>query len=235
MKTDRIVRVATLNNFNYTDAEIEQVRELQESYRYVFVNSHRNTRLRALGVPVVVTLNPNVTDQAPLKGDLSDVACVRIKYVHSPIGKAALEQCFEYCSLNGFTPLMTLFRMKSKKTRDRFLDEESRSHYTWIRNFFRLTSQGKRSAIRWIKARAKAWRLDVKFCDEKGGGCPDCGNCSKLTFGVDLPIHEVNLSSSGHCPYNCVDCFAKSLVKKNRGRISFDTVKMNAKQKGKHK
>jgi hypothetical protein len=233
MKTDRIVRVATLNNFNYTCAEISQVRDLQKEYSHVFVNSHRKTRLKAIGVPVVVTLNPNVTDMAPLKGDTSDVACVRVKYVHSEAGKAALEECFEHCSEKGYTPLITLFRMKSKKTRDMFLDEEERKSYEWSHNFFRLTPRGKRSAIRWIMKRARAWGLDVKFCDKKGGGCPDCGNCSKLTFGVDLPIYEINLSSSGHCPHSCVDCFAKMIVTKNRGRIGFDRVKMNSKQKGK--
>lgn len=234
MNTDRIVRVATLNNFNFSAAEIKQVRELQKENAFVFVNSHRKTRLQNVGIPVVVTLNPNITDMAPLKGDVSAVACVRVKYVHSDIGRAALEECFEYCSREGLTPLITLFRMKSKKTRDRFLDADSREHYSWNRNFFRLTSRGKRSAIRWIQKRAREWGLDVKFCDRKGGGCPECGNCSKLTFGVDLPIYEVNLSSSGHCPHNCVDCFAKMLVTKNRGRIAFDTVKMNSKQKGKN-
>jgi len=161
------------------------------------------------------------------------VATVRVKYVHSARGKEALEACFEYCAENGFIPLITLFRMKKRASRDRFVDEASRKHYSWSHNFFRLTPSGMRSAVRYLKARARAHGLDVKFCDKSGGGCPACGNCSKLTFGEELPVYEVNLSSSGHCPFNCPDCFAKMLITKNGGRIGFDRVKMNSKMKGK--
>jgi hypothetical protein len=235
MKIEKIVRVATLNNFNFTKPEIEQVQQLQAKHGRVFVNSHGRTRLQAVGFPVISTLNPNITDFAPLKGETADVAAVRVKYVHSPIGREALEACFEYCAAKGFTPLITLFRFRRRKTRKLFLDSESLQHYSYTGNFLKLTESGKRSAVRHIMERAEAWGLDVEFCDSKGGGCPECGNCAKLTFGVDLPVYEVNLSSSGQCPHNCVDCFAKLLIMKNQGRIGFDTVKMNSKQKGKLK
>jgi hypothetical protein len=233
MKHDRVIRVATLNNFNFTAAEVLQVKELKSKYANVFVNSHAKTRLQDIGVPIVSTLNPDVLNVLPLRGKTSAVAVVRVKYVHSATGRAALEKCFKYCADHSLTPLITLFRMKSRKTRDSFVDEASQSHYSWSHNFFRLTPTGKRSAIRHLHARARAWGLDVKFCDKKGKGCPSCGNCSKLTFGQDLPVYEINLSSSGHCPHNCPDCFAKMLVTKNCGRIAFDKVKANSKMKGK--
>ena len=74
------------------------------------------------------------------------------------------------------------------------------------------------------------------ICDRKGLGCQGCGLCSLLVTGQKLPIKSVNLSSSGLCPYNCPDCYAKTMqhFSKAMGHnpLAFDKIAANDKQAG---
>ena len=66
-------------------------------------------------------------------------------------------------------------------------------------------------------------------------------NCAKLVYPdhkyreyvkEGINIYSLNLKSSGYCPFNCPDCFAKRSIQRVNNKISFGKIKMNNKQKG---
>ena len=233
---NKCARVAVNNNFNCTDAEFQQLDTFVDAYpdTLFFVNTNIKTpRLhRILEHPykTVITLNPDIWIDLNLVNKLSGidperVPFVRIKYI--PEYKKVIHLINQVSEV--YPVMITLQRFNGKKSIEGFVPNY-RDHYKWSHNRFRLFGESLK------EAEALADNKNIFICDQKGLGCGGCGLCSKLTTGENLPIFTLNLSSSGMCPYNCVDCYAKTmqhfLSKIGMPQIHFDWIHMNHKQAG---
>lgn len=237
MNTPRVVRVAVTNNFNCTPKEYAQLDEFQmkNPNDFFFINSNIKTpNLLAINdhpYPAVITLNPDLVIMDNLVQRLYDIASdkvafVRIKYIP------------------GWDSIIDLINRVSKThkvviTMQRFLARMNmtplvplyQDHYEWLCSRWRLNQRAMLSLDKLISPIS-----NVSICDRKGLGCLGCGLCSSLPTGKDIPLYSLNLSTSGICPYNCVDCYAKIMQKllKTWGHplIHFDKIMRNKKQKG---
>jgi len=231
----QVIRIATSNNFNYSDQEISDYKKLNKKFKYVFVNSNRNTEIKDSTIPTIVTINPNLTDFKEIIGYTDNIKAIRIKFAFSKKCIQSVIKSIEYCSKLNIPILITFYRTKSRNKDDkRYIDilKIDSSKYSWIHNYHRLNDIGKKKAIKVIENICKKFNAMhlLNYCDLKGNGCPDCRNCSKLTFNVSKPIYEINLKSSGYCKFKCIDCFAKN-VQKYTCSIEWNMIKQNQKQK----
>ena len=233
---NKVVRVAVNNNFNCTDAEYQQLDTFVDAYpdTLFFVNTNIKTR-RILSLNdhpylSVITLNPDIIIDDKLVKKLEGidphkVSFVRIKYI--PNYPEVVDLIREVSG--DHTVMITLQRFNGKKSIAQFVPNY-REHYKWSHNRFRLFGESL------IQAEALADNNRIYICDQAGLGCGGCGLCSKLTTGENLPIFTLNLSASGMCPFNCVDCYAKTmqhfLSKIGMPEIHFDWIHMNHKQSG---
>lgn len=231
-----VVRVAVLNNFNCTKKEFDQLRTFTEKYpdRSFFVNCNINTpKLRALNdhpYKAVITLNPDFQETALwnlvklIPVDLKKIAFVRVKYVPDI---PYIEPLIERLASCNIPVVITPQRFNSRKTVTPF----GIHHYEFSHSRYRLTEDAKE----FVEKLAKS-QNNVYICDQKGLGCKGCGLCAKLTVGKTVPIYSLNLSTSGICPYNCLDCYSKTMQRFTTAcgyrPIRYDVVKKNNKQKG---
>lgn len=215
MKT--IIRVGEKNNFNQTKKEFKELEKYQDKGN-IFVNSNAFTTIKPL-YPSIVTINPYM-EFIPLKGDLSNVKAVRLKVFRSSIQKYQIEliKCIEFCQKNNLKILLTYMRYRSKKTVIKYSGEDFKKlGYEWKGNYYRPNHETKTFLYNYV-LKSTPKKL-VYQCDSKGKGCPDCMNCTYLTYGTKkAQIKALNLSISGIkdkagkrgiCPYKCPDCFAK--------------------------
>jgi hypothetical protein len=228
MKT---VRIATSNNFNFTKKEIEDYYKVKKQFPNTFVNSHIKTNIKDPNIPVIVTLNPNINDMQEIRGYKDNIKALRVKFVYSKTGLKSFINCVKYAKQENIPMLITFFRSKRNTQLNYF--GMSRKYYKRIKNFHRLTKQSKNQAIKIIEKicnKYDAMHL-LNYCDKLDKGCSNCKNCSKLTFNNSNDIYEINLQSSGMCPYNCVACFAKyTIIKNTKTGLKCNVIKQNAKQ-----
>jgi hypothetical protein len=235
---DTVVRVAVNNNFNCTTAEFNQLDDLSrvhpESLFFINTNIKTAKLLEINNHPykAVITLNPDIKiDRRQVRrlysiaSDL--VAFTRIKYIP---GNPKIVDLIQEVSKT-HPVVITLQRFNSIKTASEFLPD-FRKHYKFSSNRFRLSGKSLETALKIADSNDRTY-----ICDRSGTGCGGCGLCSTLTATDRLPIYTLNLSSSGICPYNCVDCYAKTmqhfLRKINKPVIHFDWIHLNHKQSGK--
>lgn len=242
MKTqiNKVVRVAVNNNFNCTDAEFQQLDTFAAAYpdSLFFINSNIKTKLLTSinkhPYKAVITLNPDILINEALTRKLKKInsnriAFIRIKYI--PGNKKILSLIHRI--RKDYPVVITLQRFNSIKSAEEFIPN-FREHYKHSNNRFRLMGESLKDIEEFDILK------NIYICDKAGLGCGGCGLCSKLTAGRDLPIFSMNLSSSGLCPYNCVDCYAKAMQHflekvKNGSVISFDYIHQNNKQSGRTK
>jgi hypothetical protein len=242
MKTE-IVRIGVTNNFNCTEREWAQVDRFAKANpnKVFFVNSNiRTPRLATIArhpYRCVITVNPdlNITHVGiasvlkKLTVIKKKIAFVRVKYL--PNNE----------NINLLIGMLIGYHYPIVLTLQRFNGKESLLKYTKLEYYkfsfsrYRLAGQELFVVTEAVK---EMQRRDhqMYICDIKGEGCGGCGLCSKLTTGKDLKISSLNLSTSGICPYNCCDCFAKSMQKFARAignrPIIYDKIKQNDKQAG---
>lgn len=234
---NRIVRVAVNNNFNCTKAEFKQLDSLSKKYpdMVFFVNSNiRTPKLLEINnhpYPVVVTLNPDIYLDEKLIKRLYDIASkqvafTRIKFI--PGHQEILDLIHTVSETH--TVVITLQRFNGKKSIQKYVPDY-RDHYKFSSNRFRLFGD----TLTMVESLVKPGN-NIYICDQLGLGCGGCGLCSTLTTGMSLPIYTLNMSSSGECPYSCVDCYAKTMQHFLRGIhrpvIHYDWIHMNHKQSG---
>ena len=234
------VRVAVTNNFNCTTSEFLQLDELSKVHpeSLFFINTNIKTpklmEINQHPYKAVITLNPDISIDRQLVRRLysisSDrVAFIRIKYI--PNDPKILDLIQEVSETHKV--VLTLQRFNSIKSISKYIPD-FRKHYKFSNNRFRLHGESLQAAIDLTDSNNR-----VSICDQAGTGCEGCGLCSKLTATDILPIYTLNLSSSGICPYNCVDCYAKTmqhfLREINRSEILFDYIHINKKQAGRTK
>lgn len=232
----RVVRVAVNNNFNCSKREFDQLDKIAAEHPedIFFVNANIKTpnllKINDHPYKVVITLNPDlIVDPKHLaklyKIDSGLIAFTRIKYLpeHPEINDLIREVSLTY------PVVITLQRFNGKKSIEQYVPNY-RKYYVFNHTRFRLTEDSLKEVLALVGS-------NVFICDQAGLGCGGCGLCSKLTTGEDYPIHSLNLSSSGECPYSCVDCYAKTmqhfLRSINRPTIHYDWIHMNSKQSGK--
>lgn len=200
-----------------------------------FINSNINTSKLPTAIKhpykIVVTANPDLTPPpdalARLKQLKPNLAFVRVKYL--PNNKPIMD-LIKNLIANKFTVVITNQRFNSKATLLKFTDP---MYYTFSCSRFRLSKPELKKLITLTARHPK----QLFICDKAGTGCQGCGLCSKLTTNQELPITSLNLSSSGICPFNCPDCYAKTMqnfsISTGHTPINFDQIKQNSKQAGK--
>jgi hypothetical protein len=237
----KVVRIATNNNFNCTKAEWNQLdsfarKNLTDTF---FINSNINTpaltTVNKHPYKVVVTANPDITGtdedikriMLKLLTIKDHIAFVRVKFVP---GDTHFIKLIALLLAMDFPVVITLQRFNSLKSITRYTDKK---FYRYSCGRFRLTGKMLKT-ITQLVAKYRTQKFPVWICDQKGLGCSGCGLCSKLTTGKTYKVYSLNLSSSGICPYNCPDCYAKTMQnfcrKMGYKPIIYDTIKQNEKQ-----
>lgn len=235
---NKVVRVSVNNNFNCTVPEFKQLNDLKNGHpdKFFFVNSNIKTPklldINKHNYQAVITLNPDITIDKNLIQKFYDISCdkvafARIKYI--PGHKEIIDLINQISTTH--TVVITLQRFNEKKTISQYVPLYN-EHYTFSNTRYRLHG----SSLNYVQEQADHMNRTY-ICDRSGLGCQGCGLCSILTIGKSLPIYTLNLSSSGICPYSCIDCYAKAiqhfLRKICRPVIRFDYIHRNNKQSGK--
>lgn len=239
----RAIRVSVLNNFNCTKNEWAQLQQLESQYPNdsFFVNSNIRTPnlLSVNNHPnkVVITVNPDITpNYAHIrkldKIDHEKVAFLRLKWI--PSNNSEIRALLEELSQK-YPIVITVQRFHET---EHLLQYTHKEHYHWSDNNFRLTGPALQEIQDLVDELARQGRR-VWICDRKGLGCQGCGLCARLATGQDVEVTGVNLSSSGLCPYNCPDCYAKRQqyrsVRMGHKPLTFDVIHQNDKQAGRTK
>ena len=242
-----VVRIATSNNFNCTDKEWSQLHHFQNTNpdKAFFINCNINTpkliTVTEHNVKVVVTANPGCNiNQSEIKPIISRlqtiktrIAFVRLKYLP---GNLNIDNLLRSLINAGFPVVITVQRFNGKASLNKYVPNNQQD-YEFSCSRYRLTGQALKTLNDYVVLQREILNNPVWICDQSGLGCSECGLCSKLTTGLDLKISSLNLSSSGICPYNCPDCYAKTMqhftVSMGHSAIHFDIIKQNHKQSGK--
>jgi hypothetical protein len=233
----RVVRVATNNNFNCTKKEFEQLDGFNKANpdSTFFINSNINTpELLAVNdhpYKTVVTVNPTLLIRKECvdrlyKLDPKKVAFVRVKYIprHPEINKL-ITRLAKDC----YAVVVTVQRWNGRES---LLNWTELEHYTHTHNRYRLSG----TALKELQDFVDSVPGKVFVCDRVGVGCKGCKLCVMLTSGTSSELSSINLSSSGLCKFNCPDCFAKTLQHFSMAMgyqpIVYDRIKANSKQNG---
>ena len=239
MQNNFLLRVAVSNNFNYTKKEIQDVEKLKNHYKYILLNSHKDTNIKNNNLPVFVTSNPQLINKTDfnINGSKENVKAIRLKIILSTNKKyiKTVKNILSYAEENNISVLITIFRFYSAKNRKKILNllQDNFKFYRWDRNYYRI--KDNKIIKNFVDRLNRNIQAKIYFCDYRGGGCLICNNCSKLSYNKKLQVKELNLQSSGFCKFNCIECFAKRLIHKNGNRISFNTVRANKKMNEKIK
>lgn len=232
-----VVRVGLNNNFNCTSDEFNQVAgfKMVRPDAFFFVNSNIKTRnlleINNHDIKVVVTVNPDIKVERKLvnklyKLDKEKVGFVRVRYVPE---NDSIKSLINELSEKGYNVVITVMRFKGNESVNTYSKKE---FYDYSFSWFRL----KKEYFAELEKFADSLQ-NVYICDRKGIGCSGCGLCTKLTMGKEVTIYGLNLSTSGICPFNCPDCFAKKmqhfLISMEKEPMKYDVIKQNEKQAGK--
>ena len=234
-----VVRVAANNNFNCTHAEFQQLDEYRTRYpTYIFfVNSNIKTpkllNLNKHDYPAVITVNPDLVIDRKLIARLKDVkpiAFLRLKWLPDD---PAIEELGNELATK-YPVVVTVQRFNSWASLSKYTD---RKHYKLDCARLRLHGPALEHLQHWTDDHIQSGR-QVFICDRASLGCQVCGLCSRLVTSSSDEVKSLNLSSSGVCPYHCVDCYAKTnsnRVPHGSRPIDFDHIHKNQKQAGKTK
>jgi hypothetical protein len=233
---ERVVRVGVNNNFNCTEEEYAQLDEIAKTKATTvfFTNSNIKTpKIESMNKHTykgVITLNPDIRISNALVKRLYDidskkVAFVRVKYIPEDIN---IVRILKEVSRD-YPVVITNMRFNGKASMMKFVPKYD-DHYQYSCSRYRLYG----NSFSMVEALTEGKRIHL--CDRKGVGCEGCGLCSKLVTGKILPIYTLNLSSSGLCPFSCVDCYSKTMQHFLEGIhstiIKYDSIHRNSKQSG---
>ena len=239
----KVIRVGVNNNFNCTKSEWDQLNDLaiKNPLDTFFINSNINTpalsTVKKHPYKIVVTANPNITGtdddikriMMKLLTIKDNIAFVRVKFVP---GDAFFNILMALLLAMDIPVVITLQRFNSLKSLTKYTNPK---FYKYSCGRFRLTGK-MLTAVTQMVAKYRTQKLPVWICDQKGLGCGGCGLCSKLVTKKLYKVYSLNLSSSGICPYNCPDCYAKTMQNFCRRMgykpIIYDVIKQNEKQSG---
>jgi hypothetical protein len=230
-----VVRVAIHNNFNCTEPEWNHLDNLaaKNPDKAFFVNSNIYTPLLHTisdhEYKAVITANPNITVDFNVLDKLSllhsHIAFVRVKYLPD---RPLIESLIDNLTRKGFPVVLSLQRFNSKKSLSAYTNL---CYYKFFGNRSYLIGKPLADVNALVRKFPKTW-----ICDKRGVGCQGCNLCSTLVLKKRLRITAVNLSTSGLCPFNCPDCYAKTMqslqLSFGHRPIIYDKIRQNAKQAG---
>lgn len=244
MKKIKVVRVGVMNNFNFTETEMNYLHNrFDDTDNVVFVNSNSFVTIKN-DFPSIITINPYFTFVEP-KGDISNIRACRIKYIAGAkeFYNEEFYKAVDWCVENNIKILITFQRFRSHKTLNEYVHEINK--FNFEKGWFRVVKEEKLKTKKCLEAYISSMKPVTKnilhFCDFKGVGCSGCNNCIKLvtnkTKTSNYDIYGMNLScsgDSGKCLFNCPDCFAKKLLAFTKTKTpKCDIVYKNGKQKNK--
>ena len=222
----RIVRVGVMNNFNFTEKEIEELKKYEKN-DLVFVNSNSFVSIKN-DFPSIVTINPYLRFSEPV-GDFSNVKACRVKVCVGANASTELEEknAMRWSVEHGIPVLITFQRFSKIETMNKFVHVSDRFpknenyHFNsgWLRPKREAMEKKRSNILYFVDSNfPDKCKNMIYFCDWSGNGCESCKNCIKLTYPghENEPIYGLNLSCSGdngRCIFNCVDCFAKDVYR----------------------
>ena len=145
---EKTIRVATLNNFNFTQEEYNQLKQFGNN-KNIFVNSNifpistkNNDFINAQNYKIVLTVNPYLKISRNAIGkllllDSKLVSFVRLKYIPN-------EECnllYKKLIALNYKVVLTVMRFKRKDSFHKTIPEDKRHMYTYYKGFFRLKSK----------------------------------------------------------------------------------------------
>lgn len=241
MSKKTLIRCGEKNNFNFTLAEIEQLKGFANKGD-IFVNSNSFVTITA-HFPAIITINPYLKFVEPV-GDLSNVKACRIKWVCSANEYTMNEQkeAVLWAVSRNIPVLLTFMRFKSYVSLHKYAHKEA---YVNNAGWLRPTKTYRVEALKYVTDLVDSMfgeaSADLVYtCDMDGHGCPSCNNCIRLIVGDSkvnqYEVKSLNLSTSGDngkCIFNCPDCWAKSILKIVKNQTPRCNVLFaNRKQKG---
>ena len=233
---EKIIRVGVMNNFNFTDNEIFELKKYEKEGK-LFVNSNSFVEIKA-DYPSIITINPYLKFVEPA-GDLTNIKACRVKVIVGANEQTNKEQieAIEWCFNNNIPVLITWMRFSKRDTMNKYTTNNE-LHYEYKKSYFRLKKESKNIFIDYLKNTYPDFTDLIFQCDEKEEGCPSCMNCIRLTYGeqyVDKgSLIGLNLTCSGNngkCIFNCPDCWSKRLLMGHTPAC--DKLVKNKKQTGK--
>lgn len=239
----RIIRVGVMNNFNFTQREIEELNNFKDK-GLMFVNSNSFVTIKS-DYPSIITINPYLKFVEP-HGDLSNIKACRIKVCVGATQETEKEEmnAIRWSMSKGIPILITFQRFYRLESMNKFVDIKTKNEKYqfdtgWIRpkKDYRIEKRNQIICFVNMNFPSKCKNM-IYFCDWNGNGCESCKNCIKLTYpgNEEEKIYSLNLSSSGDngkCMFNCVDCFAKRCLNICKTRTpKCDVIYRNRKQKG---
>jgi len=235
----KVVRVAASNNFNCTPAEWRQLEQFSANYpeNYFFINANIITpklvSINDHNYKAVITINPNLTPEADYYEKLTSIdrdkiAFVRLKWLPD---NPAIHAQFISLLTSDYNVVLTLQRFNKKATLWKYTDLK---YYQYSHSRYRLHGEAF-SFVQNLVDHYTQMGMKAYICDRSGMGCMGCMQCSTLN-DQSAQIYSLNLSSSGICPYNCPDCYAKTLQRFCTScgyrPMIYDVIRKNKKQNG---
>ena len=229
-----MLRVGVYNNFNFTEAELKEVAKYKGYLP--FVNSNSFVTITA-DYPSIITINPYLDSWQPPVGNISNVKACRVKWVAAAKPKVykAQTEAIHWCLEHSIPVLITFMRFISRCSMTSYVTSSGLGRYNFEHSYYRLRDSVVEFADICKLAGSRASLMYA--CDLAGEGCPSCGNCARLTYGLEPAEAEVaslSLSCSGDngkCLFHCPDCWAKRLAR--IATFKLDSVTVNNKQSGK--
>lgn len=240
----RIIRVGVMNNFNFTQREIEELKKYEEKGN-LFVNSNSFVTIKA-DYPSIVTINPYLKFVEPI-GNLSNIKACRVKVVVGANSETEKEEkkAIAWSINNGIPVLITFQRFFRIDTMNKFVNpgvKNEKYHFDtgWIRPKKDYRIEKRNQIFYFVNTNFPAKHKEmIYFCDWNGTGCESCKNCIRLTYpgNENEKVFSLNLSESGdngRCMFSCPDCFAKRCLAFTKTKTArCDELYQNRKQKGK--
>lgn len=241
MSKKTLIRCGEKNNFNFTEAEVSQLKGFADKGT-IFVNSNSFVNITA-EFPAIITINPYLKFVKPT-GDISMVKACRLKWVCCADQYYATEQreALRWAIENNIPVLITFMRFKSYASLSEYADKKGYvNNAGWLRPTMNYRVHELDNILGFVKSLYGDEAVDLVYtCDMSGHGCPSCNNCIRLIVGdenVDkYEVKSLNLSTSGdngRCIFNCPDCWAKNILKMVKNQTPRCNVLFaNRKQKG---
>lgn len=229
---NQLVRVGVMNNFNYTDEELQAIKHLDNK----FVNCHigvftkfKNVlKLKKHGIQTVITLNPNLNlnEYMAIFHILKDINHVTFRIKITIKNYIDVKRFIKkYPNVKFLITFMRFFKKETLLSNCRLMHG-----YSYRKGYYRMGIKNKK-VIQEMYSHIKG---KIYFCDVEESGCTNCNNCQRVTgYNPDhYEVYSLSLIESGICPYNCPDCFAKKLNKLCKNTSINSVIKKNRKQKG---
>jgi len=252
-----LIRVGIqFTNFNYTENELRQLKQLliDEPFKNFFVwsnvkgynNVWGNTQpnkclttskdlllsvIKHKRVKIGFTVTPNLKFVEP-KLPSKYIDSVVYKFVLNNQTKNTTKQVLDYCQKDNLNLLVIPQKFRCNNTFNKYTHVDEQKHYTFKGNYKRLTQNRYLEFIQEIKQQyQQTWPCDIA---EKG--CLYCLNCYRINNLEPITnIQGIDLLSSGSCQHNCPDCYAKYNSYRTKGKINYNKLKGNTKTLGKKK